>query len=501
MKKQKLKLQENQTEIINILTESDKELYQDFLNELKLHVRMGKTQSNLLIDDFNAGILYLLKTGTTFNEIAERLDPERLGGFYASPATEWYPLDNAAIVYPLSMKHGTMPMFRMSVYLKEDVIPEILQLALDFTIRRFPTFATTIKQGVFWHYMDSTKRRFNVEEEDDIPLRPIKVGHTGSQSFRLLYYRNRISAEYFHIITDGSGGLIFLKTITAEYLRLLGVNSSPTKGVLDTTAAASTSEVCNEFDKTELQDGVQGFMGRLAVQMSGKPTFVKPCQIIHFEMDSNQLRELAHESGVSVSTYLLDYMFMAGKFASQKAEGEFRIQVPVNMRKYYPSDTLRNFSMYFSCDMAMGYITDFEDMKDNIAEQIKFKSSKEEMTKMMSTTVKLISSLKYVPLIIKKPVVQIAYGFLGDRIFSSYLSNLGMTELPEEMEPYVEKFDFELGPSESCRASCAMISYKDKAVLSITKITADPSFEERLYQLLTQQGLEIKVSGSALYES
>ena len=72
--------------------------------------------------------------------------------------------------------------------------------------------------------------------------------------------------------------------------------------------------------------------------------------------------------------------------------------------------------------------------------------------------------------------------------------------MPEEMKPFVDRFDFVLGPSESCRASCAMITYDDTAIFSITKITSDPSFEERLVKLLEDDGLTVEVSGSPLYE-
>ena len=38
--------------------------------------------------------------------------------------------------------------------------------------------------------------------------------------FRIRYYDKRIAIEYFHALTDGYGGMTFLLTLTAEYLRL-----------------------------------------------------------------------------------------------------------------------------------------------------------------------------------------------------------------------------------------------------------------------------------------
>ena len=107
--------------------------------------------------------------------------------------------------------------------------------------------------------------------------------------------------------------------------------------------------------------------------------------------------------------------------------------------------------------------------------------------------------MKYIPLIIKKPAVQIAYGFLGDTIFTTFLSNLGIIQTPAEMHEFVDHFDFILGPSDLCRASCGLISYNGHTVLSITKITADTTFEDEMYRLLTEEGLNVDVTGSGLY--
>lgn len=90
-----------------------------------------------------------------------------------------------------------MSVFRLSVYLKQSVVPELLQMALSFTIKRFPSFTTTLKRAFFWHYLDTTKRRFSVEQESGIPCQALKVALSGSQSFRVLYYNNRISVEFF----------------------------------------------------------------------------------------------------------------------------------------------------------------------------------------------------------------------------------------------------------------------------------------------------------------
>ena len=209
--------------MVATLSGSEQSQLREYFQQLDRHILLPKEWKTPMLHDFEQGILYHLQKGRSLADTLELLDPINLGGFYSCPATMWWPLDNAAKVYPISMSHDQMEVFRLSVYLKEEVVPEILQLALTFTIKRFPFFATTIKNGFFWHYIDATKRRFAVEPESAIPCAPINVSSTGAQSFRIIYYHNRISAEFFHILTDGTGGMVFLKSLIAEYLRLLGI--------------------------------------------------------------------------------------------------------------------------------------------------------------------------------------------------------------------------------------------------------------------------------------
>ncbi len=208
------------------LSGSEQSQLREYFRQLDRHILLPKEWKTPMLHDFEQGILYHLQKGRSLTETLELLDPLNLGGFYSCPATMWWPLDNAAKVYPISMSHEQMEVFRLSVYLKEEVVPEILQLALTFTIKRFPFFATTIKNGFFWHYIDATKRRFAVEPESAIPCAPINVSSTGAQSFRIIYYHNRISAEFFHILFDASDSQRLRRTDHKDPPRLLELRQS-----------------------------------------------------------------------------------------------------------------------------------------------------------------------------------------------------------------------------------------------------------------------------------
>ena len=479
---------------------SSPELWKQYIPDAETHITLPQREKKKLLGDFDAAIKALKEAQIPDEEIKDRLSSDRLGGFYAHPAIQWYPLDPGEKLYPLSMKQGEMPMFRLSVYFRQNVQPDLLQMALDFTIKRFPSFATTVKSGVFWHYLDSTKRRFVVEEEKGIPCTPMHVASSGSQVFRILYYKNRVSVEFFHVVTDGTGGMIFLKTLASEYLRLCTGVKATGDQVFDVEDAPDSSETANEFLHAKSYKGGSGFTGKPGVQLSGQLSRIKPSRILHLEMPADQLKARAKAHGGSVTAYMLAVMFMAHKFATEEHTGIVQIQVPVNMRKFHPSRTLRNFTMYCFAGLPMDEITTIEEMVPIIHQQLIERAAQEPMDKMMSTSVKMVQGLKPIPRFIKKPVAERLYGFLGDRLISNTLSNLGVVTMPEEHKDLIEKFDFVLGPSVINKAACAMVTYGGTAVFSITKSTVDPSFEERILKVLAEDGLPVSVKGSPLYE-
>ena len=183
---------------------------------------ISRRHAGMMLRDHLEALVLLVQRGLPLETALGRLAPGQLGSFYLSERTDWYPLDHAAKIYPMSMGLKRMMVFRLSCYLKKPVEPAIMQMALTYTICRFPYFATTVKCGFFWHYIDSAMRRFAVRQESKLPCAVMKLGQVSSPTLRVVYWQNRVSVEFFHILTDGTGGSVFLRTLVKTYLRLLG---------------------------------------------------------------------------------------------------------------------------------------------------------------------------------------------------------------------------------------------------------------------------------------
>jgi hypothetical protein len=97
------------------------------------------------------------------------------------------------------------------------------------------------------------------------------------------------------------------------------------------------------------------------------------------------------------------------------------------------------------------------------------------------------------------PIAKIIYIILGERVYTSTLSNLGVIEVPPELEPYIKKMDFVLGTVITNRASCSMVTFKNTATFTIAKHTKNPMFENEIYKMMKENGITPTVSGSKNY--
>ena len=70
----------------------------------------------------------------------------------------WFKLDLSANVYPTLQRKNFSSVFRLSVLLKSEIDPLLLQQAVDETLPRFPTFQVAIRKGLFWRYLEKNTR-------------------------------------------------------------------------------------------------------------------------------------------------------------------------------------------------------------------------------------------------------------------------------------------------------------------------------------------------------
>ncbi|HPR59272.1 MAG TPA: hypothetical protein PK915_12980, partial [Bacteroidales bacterium] len=80
--------------------------------------------------------------------------------------------------------------------------------------KRFPYYKVQLKEGFFWFYLEHLPGHIPIDVDKNILCKRFSKGEI---LLRILVRENRISVEFSHILTDGSGGFELLKTILIEY--------------------------------------------------------------------------------------------------------------------------------------------------------------------------------------------------------------------------------------------------------------------------------------------
>ena len=405
-------------------------------------------------------------------------------------------LDNASFIYPASLSKKYASLYRMSVTLAEPVDAEILQQALENTVSRIPTFGYTLTGGALWWYLRKLDRPVRVLPFQQ--LHQFSIAGNDGFLFRVSADGCRIVQDIFHVLTDGNGGMTFLLTLTAEYLRLrYGV--APVYGgrILDPSDAPSASELADSFDDFSGKHGALE-QNDAAYHLRGRVLPHKVLRDVRIKMSMPQVHAEARRRDVTVTELLTAAMVAALQDVRRRdpfrRRSVLKVNVPVDLRKIFGGRTLRNFSYYvvLGVDVRNGEY-DFNQILGIVRAQKRLYSMASELEPKVAKNVELEDSfaINCIPRFLKKPIIDIIFKLKGDRYCSHTLSNLGRIELPESMRPYVRDIDFILGRQRGNSGASACVGYGDNLVLNMSRRIAERAFEDAFIKQLESLGLVV----------
>jgi len=416
----------------------------------------------------------------------------------------WLRLDNAAKIFPASMRSSWSNVFRLSVSFRENVDPEALTRAAVRVAKRFPSVCVRLGTGLFWYYLEESKQAPQIREEGCQPLLPMRKKEMSRIAVRVLYYENRLAVEFFHALTDGSGAMVFIKTLAAIYLEeCYGVAFYDGEGVLFPDS---------EPDAEELEDAFLRYAGPTAAKrtipsafhLTGEP---EPDGFLHVTcgtLSCAQILAAAKEKGVSLTTYLSAALCLALEKIQQRRvapakEKAVRVQIPVNLRKHFPSRTLRNFVAVYNVGMEKGETdAEFDEILSRIHHQMALYNTPRNLRAVFTANVNSEKgmAIRLVPLFLKNIVMRAVFDRVGESLACLCLSNLGPVKLPKGMEEYVTGFDFIIGPQAKAPYNCGVVSYGDKLRIHLVRNTVEPELEREFFTFLSSQGLDVTLESN-----
>jgi len=397
-------------------------------------------------------------------------------------------VDVAGTIFPSARTRRWNSVFRIAFLLKEDVDPERLRGALADMQKRYPSFFTGLRHGLFWYYIQPMDNTDIVEPERDMPCRPMDMFGKTRPALRVLYDRRRLAIEVSHFIADGGAGLEFAKALLARYF---------------SGALPGLPRAC------ELEDAFRANYARNRAKPAAAcaawryrpPVLPDYLKLIHAATPAEDILPLAKARGLTLTDYLLGIYFYAFYLANpcaQKSRRPIQISVPINLRNYYPSETLRNFCLFANISLdprAKEHYT-LDDIFGAIQGQLAAANTKEELHKLLCANGKMINSLpaRLVPNALKRRVMQLGYFLTGERRQTSSMSNLGRAGLPPDIAARVDGVEFVTGHSPLLPLKMTVLSDGRFVHLFFPCASPKTDVQREFVRLLAGEGARVRVA-------
>jgi hypothetical protein len=169
------------------------------------------------------------------------------------------------------------------------------------------------------------------------------------------------------------------------------------------------------------------------------------------------------------------------------------------MRRYFPSKTMRNFSLFLSpeVDFGLGEYS-FEETLESVHHSVQLLKNSKQLGRQISRNVgsEMNPFIRFLPLFVKDFVLSAVYTRLGENLHSGVISNLGRVDLPAGLDEHVESLQFSISPNQGVKKSCSVLSLRQNLYIEFTRVIEDLRLEQFFFSHLTERGIPVKVKES-----
>lgn len=395
-------------------------------------------------------------------------------------SVEGRPIDSSALIHLAVHSPYHSNVFRLEAHLRSVVDPTRLQRAADALAGRYPMLAAGIRQQKSTCQVvpvaDGVPVRVDLQ-----PLAYMSAEEIRQQAMRVLYGPHHIAVEFFHALTDGTGGLRFLKALLAEYL---GAAPEP----VDLRRA--------------WEDSFRAWAGGKCAAIPGGTSWLLPPAAQEARGVSRttllfSVEELrAKVQHITLTEFFTALLARAAMKLQQKTVTPdrpllpVRMMVPVDLRRHFSSGSLRNFSLYalpvLYPDAAAA---PFQEVAENMAAQLRAQTSPTSLRGRVAATAALAHKTALLPLWMKFAALRAGFEVCGGRSSCLTVSNLGRVTFPEAVAQELTRLDFLLTPRSHSPYNCGIVSVGDTLSLTITRRGPEAGFETLLEAQLSAQGI------------
>lgn len=408
----------------------------------------------------------------------------------------WMKIDTASIMFTCLSSKKWGRTFRVSANLKTgDINPDLLKRAVSDLRPRFPSFYSTLKKGFFWNYQQCVTSLPEIREEHSKILLPITYRNDTTPDFRVLYHKNRIAIETAHHISDGKGMGEYFNALLERYVELCDNSEAE-------YAFEKVESTENAFTKHYIKGGEKADGSTIkAYQIEGtiEPGFV---QLIFLYTPIEELLKKAKEKSMTVTEYVAAALILGTlRHAEKPIELPISIAIPVNLRRFFPTESLRNFTIQTDIVFEPKGRTDytFDEVCDSIKGQLKKKLEKSELQKALNRYGSLTTNpvLRVVPNFIKLPVMR-KMQHKSHAANTTILTNTGDSGMNESLRNRVERVEGVNGDTSGYGliSTCSALTYNGLFTMCFSVCSHDTSWPMHCVRALTELGLDVRIEST-----
>lgn len=406
--------------------------------------------------------------------------------------SKWRKLDNAALAFPLVTGKNDTRVFRFYCQLKETVDGEVLQQALDQTMKKYPLFQAVLRKGLFWFYLERRDIHATVKQEKRPPCSSLYIPDKKSLLFQVSYHNNRMNFEVFHGLTDGTGAMNFLEELVQNYLILAHPETElpRVEHEEEITPGDQEEDSFSQYYSSEIPRNKE--KKPAAVKLKGEKLVHSDMDITEVILNVKETLAKARSYGISI-TILLTAMLLCSiqeEIPRNRQKKPVTLMIPVNLRNYFPSQSMGNFFGWIEVGYVFEEDTSFEEVLASVKQQFQKQLQKDRIAMNMNGYVRIEKNpfVRAVPLEIKKFFLM-AGANLGSRSITAVYSNIGIIRLPEEYKEYIERFGIFASTDSLQLCSC---SYGNQLVLGFTSKIPDDSIQRNFMKMLKKEEISYK---------
>jgi len=406
------------------------------------------------------------------------------------------PLDSASLIYPATESKYYNSVFRLSVDVKFEVNPVVLQEALEDVIQRVKTFNVKLKRGFFWYYFEKNSNTPVIHNETSWPVMKMNRKKNNDFLFKVFWSKHRIAVEFFHALCDGTGGNIFLMTLVARYLELkdIKVDSSPLiLRCSDKEGEWENRDCFRDIIKRDVTNpGKIG--GCHHVRKKGGLTEFN--QAVSGKVDVDIMLKFARNMKYTINEIFTALLIMS-IIEEDNPKKPVMISVPLNMRNIYNQNTLRNFSLFaiVGVDPGMGDYT-FEEIIERVHLTTRLQLDRHYLDTIVkrNVAVQLNPFVRCIPIFVKNPFFKGLSELLGEFQYTSTISNMGKIKVPKQLEDVIDRYDFFISSSQTNPVGLAVASIGNTMTVNFASILMDNcNIERRFFSHLVEWGIPVEI--------